>query len=226
MIKKINCIIIDDEPSSQNVLEQFVKKVDFLELKAVCNHAQEAQKVIEDEKIDLLFLDINMPIISGLEFYKSLINPPLVIFTTAYAEYAVEGFDVNATDYLLKPFSFERFQKAVIKAKDILKQDEDKLILKADKRLHIIKFEDILFVQSLGDYVKVHTKNNTLTTYSKLSTMIEKLPSNNFIQVHKSYAINIQKVNFIEGNHLLISEHKVPIGQKYKPNLIKHLNNY
>ncbi|WP_442264953.1 LytR/AlgR family response regulator transcription factor [Tenacibaculum sp. ZS6-P6] len=226
MIKKINCIIIDDEPSSQNVLEQFVKKIDFLELKAVCNHAQEAQKVIEVEKVDLLFLDINMPIISGLDFYKSLINPPLVIFTTAYAEFAVEGFDVNATDYLLKPFSFERFQKAVIKAKDILKQDEDKLILKADKRLHIIKFEDILFVQSLGDYVKVHTTNNTLTTYSKLSTMIEKLPSNNFIQVHKSYAINIQKVNFIEGNHLLISEHKIPIGQKHKQNLTKHLNNY
>ncbi|WP_162288589.1 LytR/AlgR family response regulator transcription factor [Tenacibaculum jejuense] len=225
-MKKINCIIIDDEPSSQQVLQQFVNEIDFLALKATCNHALEAKEIMKNEKIDLLFLDINMPIISGLDFYKSLTNPPLVIFTTAYAEYAIEGFDVNATDYLLKPFSFERFFKAVTKVKDILKKDDHQLVVKADKRLHLINFDEILFIQSLGDYVKVHTENNSLTTYSKLSAMLEKLPSKDFIQVHKSYIINTKKINFIEGNHLSVSEHKIPIGQKHKPNLISILNNY
>ncbi len=225
-MKKINCIIIDDEPSSQDVLEQFVSNIDFLVLKGICNHAVEAKEVIENEKIDLLFLDINMPIISGLEFYKSLNNPPLVIFTTAYATYAVEGFEINATDYLLKPFSFERFLKAVTKAKDILKQDEDKIILKADKRLHVVKFNDILFIKSLGDYIKVYTSNNTLITYSKLSNILEKLPIKDFIQVHKSYIINTNKISFIEGNQIIIEENKIPIGKTHKKNLINHLNNY
>ncbi|WP_299618754.1 response regulator transcription factor [uncultured Tenacibaculum sp.] len=225
-MKKINCIIIDDEPSSQNVLEQFVESVDYLVLKKVCNHAIEAKKVLEEEKIDLLFLDINMPLISGLEFYKSLKEPPLVIFTTAYSEYAVEGFEVNATDYLLKPFSFDRFLVAVNKAKDILTQNGDKLLLKADKKLHLINFDDILFINSLGDYVKVYHNSNFLITYSKLSSLIERLPKNKFIQVHKSYVINFQKIDVIEGNHILIQENKIPIGQKYKSNFTNKLNSY
>lgn len=225
-MKKINCIIIDDEPSSQNVLEQFVENVDYLVLKKVCNHAKEAKKVLEQEKIDLLFLDINMPLISGLEFYKSLKEPPLVIFTTAYSEYAVEGFEVNATDYLLKPFSFDRFLVAVNKAKDILTQNGDKLLLKADKKLHLINFDDILFINSLGDYVKVYHNSSFLITYSKLSSLIERLPKNKFIQVHKSYVINFQKIDVIEGNHILIQENKIPIGQKYKSNFTNKLNSY
>ena len=225
-MKKINCIIIDDEPSSQNVLEQFVENIDYLVLKKVCNHAVEAKKVLEEEKIDLLFLDINMPLISGLEFYKSLKEPPLVIFTTAYSEYAVEGFEVNATDYLLKPFSFDRFLVAVNKAKDILTQNGDKLLLKADKKLHLINFDDILFINSLGDYVKVYYNSSFLITYSKLSSLIERLPKNKFIQVHKSYVINFQKIDVIEGNHILIQENKIPIGQKYKSNFTNKLNSY
>lgn len=222
----IKCIIVDDEPSSQNVLQQFVSKLDFLQLEGICNNALEAMDFLKNNPVDLLFLDINMPHLSGLSFYKSLKNLPLVIFTTAYSEYALDGFDVNATDYLLKPFSFERFLKAVTKAREILsnKTEQEHIIIKADKKLHQVRFADILFVEALGDYIKIHLNNKTLITYKTLLKIKLLLPNSSFLQVHKSYVINTKCIDYIEGNLVIIRDNKIPIGQKYKSEFLKRIN--
>lgn len=220
----INCIIIDDEPSSQNVLKSFISKIDYLELKSVCNNALEALDYLKNNPIDLLFLDINMPQLSGISFYKSLQNPPKVIFTTAYSEYALEGFDVNATDYLLKPFSFERFVKAVSKIKNLKDNINSSIIIKSDKKLHKIKIEDILYIESLGDYIKVHLENYFLVVYKTLKKIYNELPKSIFIQTHKSFIINKNRLDYIEGNMVIINSNKIPLGQKYKKQFLESFN--
>ncbi len=221
----ISCLIIDDEPSSQNVLKSFVNKIDYLDLKHVCNNALEALEYLKNNSVDLLFLDINMPQLSGISFYKSLQNPPKVIFTTAYSEYALEGFEVDATDYLLKPFSFERFVKAVSKIKDLKEDKIDTIIIKSDKKLHQIKFEDIYYVESLGDYIKVHLKDKFLVVYKTLKNMNNDLPKSIFTQIHKSFIINKNKVDYIEGNLVIINSNKIPLGQKYKKAFLDSFKN-
>lgn len=229
---KISCLIIDDEPSSQTVLKKFVADVDFLELVGVCNNAIDALNTLrQNQHIDLLFLDINMPKISGLTFYKSLQNPPEVIFTTAYPQYAVEGFEVNATDYLLKPFSFERFFAAVNKVagkrhKNQGSFDEDHFILvKTNKILHKIYSKSILFIEAYGDYVKVHMDEQCLLTNATFTSILESLPIQIFIRTHKSFAINFKKMNSISGNQVIIKNHKIPIGQKYRTEFLNYVNN-
>ena len=217
---KISCIIIDDEPSSQNVLISFINKIDYLELKQVCNDALEALEYLKNNTIDLIFLDINMPQLSGISFYKSLQNPPKVIFTTAYSEYALEGFDLEALDYLLKPFSFDRFVKAVSKTKDLKANLKESIIIKSDKKLHQIKIEDILYLESIGDYIKVHLNNSNLITYKTLKGMFAELPKSNFKQVHKSFVINKKKLDYIEGNTVIINSNKIPLGQKFKKDFL------
>lgn len=220
----IRCLIIDDEPSSQNVLKSFIHKIDYLELAQVCNNALEALEYLKSNAVDLLFLDINMPQLSGIDFYKSLKNPPKVIFTTAYSSYAIEGFEVDATDYLLKPFSFHRFVKAVLKVKDLNDAKIDYIIVKSDKKLHQIKIEDIYFIEGLGDYIKIHLKNTFLITYKSLKTMHTSLPRSIFKQVHKSFIINKNKLEYIEGNLAIINSNKIPLGQKYKKEFLDHFN--
>ena len=217
---KISCIIIDDEPSSQNVLISFINKIDYLELKHVCNDALEALEYLKNNTIDLLFLDINMPQLSGISFYKSLQNPPKVIFTTAYSEYAIEGFDLDALDYLLKPFSFDRFVKAVSKTKDLKANFKESIVIKSDKKLHQVKIEDILYLESIGDYIKVHINNSYLITYKTLKGMFKELPTSNFKQVHKSFIINNKKLDYIEGNTVIINSNKIPLGQKFKKDFL------
>ncbi len=219
----INCLIIDDEPSSQTVLKTFVDRVDFLQLVAICNNAVEAlSKLQSDNTIDLIFLDINMPKISGVSFYKSLVDPPMVIFTTAYPEYAIEGFDVNAIDYLLKPFSFDRFFKAVNKAVDRIKSksasnpSNEHILIKADKKLYRIEISSILFIQAYGDYVKIHKEDGFLLTNNTFKKILDLLPKKKFMQIHKSFAINLEKVSIIDGNQVLINDSKIPMGLKYK----------
>lgn len=218
---KITCIIIDDEPSSQNVLKSFINRIDYLELTQVCNDALEALDYLKNNPVDLLFLDINMPQLSGISFYKSLQNPPKVIFTTAYSEYALEGFELEAIDYLLKPFSFERFVKAVSKIKNLNDDKSEHIIVKSDKKLHQIKFDDIIFVEGLGDYIKVHLNDSFLVTYKTLKDMKNALPSSVFMQVHKSYIINKNKVDYIEGNLAIINSNKVPLGLTYKKEFLE-----
>ena len=217
---KISCIIIDDEPSSQNVMKSFINKIDYLDLKQVCNDALEALEYLKNTNIDLLFLDINMPQLSGISFYKSLQNPPKVIFTTAYSEYALEGFELDATDYLLKPFSFERFVQAISKIKVMHDQKIDSIVIKSDKRLHQVKVDDILYVESLGDYIKVHFASHFLIVYKTLKNIYNELPKTHFKQVHKSYIINKNKIDYIEGNMIIIHSNKIPLGQKYKKDFL------
>ncbi len=220
----VSCIIIDDEPSSQNVLKSFVNRVDYLELKKVCNNALEALDYLKSNTVDLLFLDINMPELSGISFYKSLQNPPKVIFTTAYSEYALEGFEVEATDYLLKPFSFERFLKALEKVKKFITENKKTIIVKSDKKLHQVNIEDILFIEGLGDYIKVYLQDSFLVTYKTLKKISEELPKSHFIQIHKSFVIDKNKVDYIEGNLISIQNHKIPLGQKFKKMFLEKFN--
>jgi len=228
---KINCLIIDDEPSSQTVLKKFVADVDFLNLVGICSNAIDALQVLkQNQNIDLLFLDINMPKISGLTFYKSLQNPPEVIFTTAYPQYAVDGFEVNAIDYLLKPFSFERFFTAVNKVLEkrftngTKTEEEQFMFVKSSKTLHKINFEDILFVEAYGDYVKVHQEKQCILTNATFTSVLETLPKDIFVRTHKSFAINFKKMNTISGNQITIQKHKIPIGQTYKAEFYQFIN--
>ena len=224
---KLNCLIVDDEPSSQSILKIFCEDVDFLNVIKICNNALEAMSILNSQNdIDLLFLDINMPKLSGLNFYKSLQNPPDVIFTTAYSEFALDGFEVNAIDYLLKPFSFERFLAAANKALNKKKSEnnsDDTIIIKANKVLHQVHPDDILFVEAFGDYVKVHQENTVITTNSTFTNILKILPKQ-FVRCHKSFAINLKKMNSLAGNVITIGDKTVPIGQTYKSNFLKSLN--
>ncbi|MCK0179960.1 LytTR family DNA-binding domain-containing protein [Flavobacteriaceae bacterium S0862] len=224
---KLNCLIIDDEPSSQSILKIFCEDVDFLNVIKICNNALEAMSILNSQNhIDLLFLDINMPKLSGLNFYKSLLNPPDVIFTTAYSEFALDGFEVNAIDYLLKPFSFERFLAAANKALNKKKSEnnsDDTIIIKANKVLHQVHPDDILFVEAFGDYVKVHQENTIITTNSTFTNILKILPKK-FVRCHKSFAINLKKMNSLAGNVITIGDKTVPIGQTYKSDFLKSLN--
>ncbi|MGK0253723.1 MAG: two-component system response regulator LytT [Mariniflexile sp.] len=228
----LRCLIIDDEPSSQLVLKTFIADVGFLELCGIANNAVEALHLLKQHAdIDLLFLDINMPKISGLTFYKSLQNPPHVIFTTAYSQYAIEGFEVNATDYLLKPFSFDRFYAAVNKVfekkipNEINQTGDHFILIKSNKTLHKIKAEDILFIEAFGDYVKVHLADKYILTNATFISVLNLLSKNLFIRTHKSFAINFIKMENIIGNQITIITHKIPIGQKYKTAFLTFVNN-
>ncbi len=225
--KHINCLIVDDELSSQRVLQHFIAETEVLELKATCNNAAEAFKYLQlHANIDLLFLDINMPQQSGLDFYKTLKNPPQVIFTTAYSQYAVEGFEVNAIDYLLKPIAYERFLTAINKVlnnETSIQNDDNFIVLKENKALHKVFYKDIQYVEAFGDYVKVHIQDKTITTHSTFSKLIENLP-NNFLRTHKSFSINLNRMNHLSGNQITIDTHVIPIGQTYKQSVLKALN--
>ncbi len=225
--KSITCLIVDDELSSQRVLQHFVKETAILDLKATCNNAAEAFKFLQlHGDIDLLFLDINMPQQSGLDFYKTLKNPPQVIFTTAYAQYAVDGFEVNAVDYLLKPIAYERFLTAthkVLNNQNTTKNTDDFIVLKENKALHKVFYNNIQYIEAFGDYVKVHTQEKTITTHSTFSKLIERLP-NHFLRTHKSFSINLNKMNHLSGNQIKVDTHTVPIGQTYKQTVLKALN--
>lgn len=214
----IRCLIVDDEPPAREVLESYIADLPKLQLVATCNNAVEALEWLDRESIDLIFLDINMPKLSGINFYKSLSTKPKVIFTTAYAEHAVEGFELEAVDYLLKPFSFERFIKAVNKI-DLGKKEEstgDFIMLKADKKNHKVNFDQILYFESIGDYVKVHLRDSKTLIISDTLRKLEEILPNTFLRVHKTYIISIPHLEYVEGNQIKIGETKIPIGQSYR----------
>lgn len=217
----INCLIIDDEPLSRQVLQTYVN--DHPDLKAIgsCKDAIEALPILEKEEVDLLLLDINMPKLSGTSFYKSLQQKPQVIFTTAYAEYAVAGFELNATDYLLKPIDFDRFFQAIekVKAKNLSIASESELThisLKVDKKTYRVPLDDLLFCEALGDYVKVHLRDKTLIVSATMKKMMVDLPYPKFLRVHKSYLVNTTKIEFMEGNQLALAGQKITVGQSYR----------
>ncbi|MFT7036308.1 MAG: DNA-binding LytR/AlgR family response regulator [Cyclobacteriaceae bacterium] len=226
---KINCIIVDDEPLSQEVIERFVKYFSNLNLVAKCNDAFEAMEVLKNEVVDLIFLDINMPKLSGMSFAKSLTKPPQIIFITAYPQYAVEGFEVDAVDYLLKPFSTERFINAVNKAVEKIESEsrntggnEDKyFIVKSDKKLHRIAYSDISYFKAIGDFVKVFTSDGVLIASENLKDIETKLITVDFIRIHKTYLVPLAKLQYIEGNQAKVGDQMLPIGLTYKVKLIE-----
>jgi len=234
---KLRCLIIEDEPLSQDVLIKYIKECPSLELVEVCPDAFVATDVIRNKTVDLVFLDINLPGLSGLRFIKTITKPLMVIFTTAYPEFAVEGFETDAIDYLVKPFSFERFLKAVNKAlkeaKYTMEQSTNKktrpfsgpgfILVKADKKVYKVNFSDIDWIEAIGDYVKVITREKYLLVHETLKNILEQLPEELFIQVHKSYIVHIQKIQYIEGNRIKIVNNFIPTGMVFKENLMKRL---
>ncbi|WP_421773346.1 LytR/AlgR family response regulator transcription factor [Gracilimonas sp.] len=220
----MRCIIIDDEPAARSVLEQYLADTPELKLVASCKNALEARKVIKDRDPDLLFLDINMPRLSGIDFLKSLNRPPKVILTTAYSEYALEGYELDVVDYLLKPFSFERFLKAVDKAWNKEKESETAeqvVTIKADGKLYRIGVSEIVFAESKGDYITVHTKEKKLTFNQTLKDFYRQLPELLFSRVHKSYVVSLSRIEYLEGNIIKTGSHSIPVGKAYKEAFMK-----
>ena len=215
---KIQSLIIDDEPVAREILRTYIGDTPKLEIAGECEDAMQALEMIQNKQVDVLFLDINMPGLSGISLLKSLPDPPTVILTTAYSEYAIEGFELNVTDYLLKPFSFERFLKAVnkIPRKENENQTDQPLIIKSDGRTFRISKDEILYLESQGDYVVIHTKNERFTTYDRLKSILERLPSTDFVRIHKSYAISLNKINYVEGNMVVIGSAELAIGKTFK----------
>lgn len=218
---KHRCLIVDDEPLARELIRKYVNEIPELELAGECGSANEAIDEIEKGGIDLLFLDIKMPGIDGITMIRSLPAPPQVILITAYPEYAVEGFEIDAVDYLVKPVSFERFRKAVSKVLDP-GQSPPTLSVKADKRLYRIEFNNILFISALGDYIKVICKDKTLITNETMKGVESKLPAQ-FIRIHKSHIVNLDLVEFVEGNECKIGGGYLPIGAKYKEEFLSRL---
>ncbi|KAA3618377.1 MAG: DNA-binding response regulator [Calditrichaeota bacterium] len=225
---KINCIIVDDEPAAQEILQKYIADCPWLNLVKTCSNAFEAADTLNHEKIELIFLDINMPKLSGMSLYKSLSNPPRVIFTTAYPEFAVEGFEVSAADFLLKPFPFERFLKAVNKVVGAQQNQPSKLtesadayiLLKSDKKIHHIKLNEIIHLEAIGDYIEVHLRRSSLTVHETLKAMLEQLPASHFTRIHKSYIIALDKIEFIEGNRVRIRDKYLPIGKVFREDFL------
>ncbi len=219
----INYLIIDDEPIAHKVIENYCADLPDLVLKGNCYNAMEATERI-NKSIDVAFLDINMPKIKGLDFLRSIPHPPLIVITTAYQEHALEGYELNVVDYLLKPFSLARFLQAYqkiisrlpVKNKPRSDSSHPQIVIKGDKKQHQVMLKDILFIEGYGNYCKIHMAEELILSHQTLTNLISQLPTNQFIQSHKSYIVNASAITTFEGNRLVIGEHSIPIGQTYK----------
>lgn len=234
----IRCISIDDEPLAHKVIRTYCDRLDFLDLVESFQGAVDALGYLTAEKVDLIFLDINMPVLKGLDFLRALHNPPMVIITSAHQEYALDGYELNVVDYLLKPFSFERFLKAVNKASHLQQlatpapetrppsptpESAARIFVKSDKKTHQVHLADIRYLESAGSYVKIHLEKETLLVLDRLGNFESSLPGSDFVRVHKSFIISIPKIKTIEGNRIFIGDQAIPIGQVYKLNLQRAL---
>ncbi len=226
----MKCIIIDDEQLARNLVESYVGKIPFLELVGCYKSGVEALTVIQEKHIDLIITDIQMPDLLGTDLVKSLVEKPLVIFTTAYQDYAIEGFELEAVDYLLKPFAFDRFLKAAQKANELydLRKGKtespefktDYLTVKADHKLYKILYADIKYIEGMREYVSFHISTGRITALMSLKSLEEKLPSKHFIRCHKSFIVNKNIVSALDSGTLVLGEKSIPIGQSYKEKVI------
>lgn len=230
----MKCIIIDDEPLAQQIIEDYIKMIPFLQLEKKCNSVFDALDILQKTKIDLIFLDIHLPNVSGIEFIHSLENRPMFIFTTAYSEHALEAFELSAVDYLLKPISFSRFLKATNKAYSLYSSsnhysnhddlqentetDQEFILVKADYKSVKIKLSQILYIEGLKDYVKIYLQNQDkpIITLNSLKRMSENLPTGRFLRVHKSFIINTNKIKSVTKNRIIIHDRWIPVGESYK----------
>jgi len=235
----IRTLIVDDEPLALDILETYIEQIPELELVSKCNNAIDARNLLQKESIDLIFLDIQMPELTGIEFAKTLTNAPMIVFTTAYPNFAHEGFELNALDYLLKPVSFDRFQKAVNKAIEKVGSDHnqkektvessiDYIFVKADKKFIKVNFDDILYIEGLKDYVIIRTEKSRIITLQTMKSLEDRLPSKKFIRIHRSYIVNKENINAILGNMVEIIERNeakhLPIGKNYRDELFNIIN--
>ncbi len=222
----IRAIAIDDEPLPLEIITAYCNDVSFVVLEKIFSNPTDAKTYLKQNSIDLLLLDIQMPSISGLDFYKELVNPPMVIFTTAHSKYALEGFEVNAIDYLLKPYSFERFSAAVTKAKEYFefskhrdKQASEHIFIKADYSIHKVILQEILFIEGLADYLKIHLPGNKmLITRMTMKGMLEQLSATDFIRVHRSFIVPLKKIQSVRNKIIQLGNAKIPIGDSYANN--------
>lgn len=235
MPEKIKCIIVDDEPVALDILENHLSKIELVILVEQCRNATEAFNAISSQKVDLIFLDINMPGLSGISFAKSINKDIKIIFTTAYREYAIEGFDLHAVDYLLKPISFERLLDAVNNFQQIYqpsfnsKTEEkpaDFIFIKIDRKMHKIDFDKILWIESLGDYLKIKTTEGTKVTRETISNIESKLPSKNFLRIHRSFIIALDKIESYSSEEIIISQSSIPISRSYRESIIQKLEKF
>ncbi len=234
----LKCIAIDDEPLALRQITSYIGKIPYLELVGTCNNALRAQELLIAQKVDLVFVDINMPDLNGVDFVRSLIDKPMVIFTTAYSEYAIEGFKLDAVDYLLKPFSFADFNRSVAKANSLyelrnlqksaaptaeveseaLPKEQEYISVKADYKVALVKISDIIYLESEGEYVRMHLKDSSsITTLFRLKNMESVLPSDRFMRVHRSYIVNLRHMKSYDKGRIFLSNGEyVPIGENYK----------
>lgn len=231
----IYCIIVDDEPLAIKILERFVAEIPRLQLVTTCQSAVEAFEVLKEEKVDLIFLDINMPLLTGIDFVKSLRQPPGIIFTTAYRNYAVESYELNVVDYLVKPIAFTRFFKAVNKfieqqstpiiepvATPMATQTTDYLYVNSNKKYLKVVFADILYIESIKDYIRIHLREKNIITKDKISAFAKKLPAN-FLRIHRSYIVNTAQISAFTALDVEIGEREIPIGNSYKNEVLARL---
>jgi two-component system, LytTR family, response regulator len=233
----INCVIIDDEPIAREGMANYVKEIDFLQLTGTCENPIELVKLLDRQHVDLIFLDVQMPKMNGIDFLKIVQKPPLVIITTAFPSYALEGFQLNVLDYLVKPITFDRFFKSANKAKDYYQlitrsvdsaprqgeQPVDYFFIKCGTKYEKIHFSDILFVEGMQNYITIYTEKGKYITLLNLKDLEENLDSQSFIRVHKSYIVSIGKIEGIEGNEIFIQSHRIPISRNYRDQVIQQV---
>jgi two-component system, LytTR family, response regulator len=233
-MKKINCLIVDDEPIARDIIIKYCETLPYLEVAGTCGNSFEAKAVLMDKRIDILFLDIHMPVLDGIGFLTTIKDPPQVIFTTAFKEHAATAFDLAACDYLVKPFSLERFMVAVDKAMERIGHsggvkakpggiDEEYLSIKTDGKIYRIRFDDLLYAEASGNYTKLVTNNGVIMPGMPFSGLESLLPPRDFIRVHRSFVINKSKITYIQGNVIYLNKQEIPIGQHYKDKLLEIL---
>ena len=232
---KVNCLIADDEPIAREIIQNYCSQLAYLQVVGSCGNALEAKMILQQQKVDILFLDINMPVIDGITFLKTMKNRPQVIFTTAYKEHAIDAFDLAACDYLLKPFSLDRFIMAIDKAIEKLQpppawqeggagaKTDTYIFIKTDGKIFKIEYNDLLYAEASGNYTKIVTVRNTLLPGMSFSNFEELLPRPQFLRVHRSFIINKSKISHIEGNRVFINNTEIPVGSNYKESFLKEL---
>ena len=229
----LNCIIVDDEPIARDILRTYIGQVPYLTLVGECEDAFEAMQVLNKQDVDLVILDINMPRFTGLDMLRSLKKYPAIIITSAYPEYALEGFELSVTDYLLKPFSFPRFvqatEKVVTKSSypsslAIPVETEDFLMVKSDKKLAKVFFNEIIYVEAYGNYIFIYREHDRIMSKQTLTQLEDQLPELRFVRIHKSYIVSLKSIKFLEGNEVSIGNKKLPVGKVYRDNLMKKLH--
>lgn len=226
----INCLVVDDEPIAREGMMEYVRQIDYLNPVAQCKSAAEAAGLLQKNKIDLIFLDIQMPKLTGIEFLRALANPPLVIFTTAYSEYALEGFELDVVDYLLKPISFARFLKSAEKALSYLHAKnmdvsitDDFFFIKCNGKIEKITMADVIYIEAMANYVIIHTKQKKYITYLTFSGIEEQLPAHLFVRIHKSFLVAISAIQTIDGTEVVTGPMRLPISKNYRNQVMSRI---